>query len=65
MRNKSRQHPFAQDSTTSSKLNQEQHDIRSLQIFKVVEYIRAAIEIILEEDLPMQSQHSRKDSIHS
>ena len=63
MREKSREHTETQDSTTSSKFKKERSEIRGLAIFKVIEYIRAAIEILLTDE--QVTLHSRKASIHS
>jgi hypothetical protein len=48
MREKSRAYPADGLSFTSSAVKEEDQDIRKMDIFKIIEYIRAAIEIILD-----------------
>ena len=48
MREKSRAYPTDGISFTESRVKQEDADNRNMDIFQIIEYIRAAIDIILE-----------------
>lgn len=48
MREKSRAYPQDSATFTSSTIKQEDEEIRKMDIFQIIDYIRAAIDIILE-----------------
>ena len=58
MREKSRAYPADGISFTESRVKQEDADIIKMDIFQIIEYIRAAIDIILEQ-VPSETQQSK------